>query len=167
QVQPRNGTLMDFKRVEYLQAYIVAMLDAIRKGSNTRGYFVWSFLDLFEWLNGYNVGFINACGGVVVDEYRRNDFPNEFVFGSGTSAYQVEGAVLEYGRTLSIWDTFAYSDGRGSINVKGYIVWSFMDLFELLDGYNISFGLYYVDLDGYNISFGLYYVDLDDKDLTR
>ena len=30
QVQPRNGTLMDFKRIEYLQAYIGAMLDAIR-----------------------------------------------------------------------------------------------------------------------------------------
>nr|GFA71714.1 beta-glucosidase 11-like isoform X1 [Tanacetum cinerariifolium] len=35
-----------------------------------------------------DVGFINACVGVVVDEYRREDFPNEFVFGSGTSAYQ-------------------------------------------------------------------------------
>lgn len=57
QVQPRNGTLMDFKRIEYLQAYIGAMLDAIRNGSNARGYFVWSFLDLFEWLNGYNVGY--------------------------------------------------------------------------------------------------------------
>nr|GEY26583.1 beta-glucosidase 11-like isoform X1 [Tanacetum cinerariifolium] len=36
-----------------------------------------------------NVGFINACGGGVTDEYRRDDFPAEFVFGSGTSAYQV------------------------------------------------------------------------------
>lgn len=33
-----------------------------------------------------NVGFV-AYG--VVDEYRRDDFPAEFVFGSGTAAYQV------------------------------------------------------------------------------
>ncbi|KAI3507732.1 hypothetical protein L1887_22723 [Cichorium endivia] len=55
-----------------------------------------------------HVRFIFVYG--VVDEYGRNDFPREFVFGSGTSAYQVEGAVLEDGRTFSIWDTFAHSD---------------------------------------------------------
>lgn len=39
----------------------------------------------------------------------RDDFPVDFVFGSGTSAYQVEGAAFEDGRTPSIWDTFAHS----------------------------------------------------------
>jgi beta-glucosidase len=29
----------------------------IRKGSNVQGYFVWSFLDVFEYLFGYQVGF--------------------------------------------------------------------------------------------------------------
>ncbi|KAI3506622.1 hypothetical protein L1887_21182 [Cichorium endivia] len=57
QVQPRNGTLMDTPRVEYLQAYIGAVLDALRNGSNTRGYFAWSFFDLFELLGGYNIGY--------------------------------------------------------------------------------------------------------------
>ncbi|KAI3507733.1 hypothetical protein L1887_22724 [Cichorium endivia] len=62
----------------------------------------------------------------VVDEYRRDDFPDEFVFGSGTSAYQVEGAVLEDGRTFSIWDTFAHSGvpsyhgKNGDIACDGY-----------------------------------------------
>ncbi|XP_024982320.1 beta-glucosidase 11-like isoform X2 [Cynara cardunculus var. scolymus] len=57
QVQPRNGTLIDTPRVEYLRAYTGALLDALRNGSNTRGYFVWSFLDLFELMDGYKSGY--------------------------------------------------------------------------------------------------------------
>lgn len=57
QVQPRNGTLIDTPRVEYLHAYIGAVLEALRNGSNTLGYFVWSFFDLFELLDGYNSGY--------------------------------------------------------------------------------------------------------------
>ncbi|PIA61391.1 hypothetical protein AQUCO_00300732v1 [Aquilegia coerulea] len=41
--------------------------------------------------------------------FSRQDFPPNFVFGSGTSAYQVEGAAAEDGRTPSVWDTFAHS----------------------------------------------------------
>ncbi|KAL2535542.1 Beta-glucosidase 11 [Forsythia ovata] len=57
QVTRRNGTLYDKSRVEYLHAYIGGMLDAIRNGSNTRGYFSWTFLDCLELLDGYNTSF--------------------------------------------------------------------------------------------------------------
>ncbi|XP_050289330.1 beta-glucosidase 11-like isoform X27 [Quercus robur] len=49
----RNSTLEDWPRVKYLHGYIGGLLDAVRNGSNTRGYFTWSFLDLFEMLDGY------------------------------------------------------------------------------------------------------------------
>ncbi|MEK6481036.1 GH1 family beta-glucosidase [Catalinimonas sp. 4WD22] len=39
-------------------------------------------------------------------------FPNDFLWGTATAAYQVEGAVKEDGRGVSIWDTFAHTPGK-------------------------------------------------------
>ena len=39
-------------------------------------------------------------------------FPNGFLWGSATAAYQVEGAVHEDGRGPTIWDTFAHTPGK-------------------------------------------------------
>ncbi len=56
----------------------------------------------------------------------RADFPEDFVWGTATAAYQVEGAVHEGGRGPSIWDTFtrapgAIADGsNGDVAVDHY-----------------------------------------------
>jgi len=44
-------------RSQFLQDYIEATLQSIRNGSNVQGYFVWSFLDVFEYLFGYRLRF--------------------------------------------------------------------------------------------------------------
>jgi beta-glucosidase len=44
----------------------------------------------------------------------RASFPKGFVFGTATSAYQVEGAASTNGRGASIWDEFAHIPGRES-----------------------------------------------------
>uniref|UniRef100_A0A0C9QXL3 TSA: Wollemia nobilis Ref_Wollemi_Transcript_1304_1922 transcribed RNA sequence n=1 Tax=Wollemia nobilis TaxID=56998 RepID=A0A0C9QXL3_9CONI len=47
--------LNDTGRLEYLHDYLESLLAAIRNGSNTRGYFVWSMVDAFEFLFGYQI----------------------------------------------------------------------------------------------------------------
>ncbi|PZS27716.1 MAG: beta-glucosidase [Pseudonocardiales bacterium] len=42
----------------------------------------------------------------------RLSFPADFVWGTATAAYQIEGAVREDGRGVSIWDTFSHTPGR-------------------------------------------------------
>ena len=39
-------------------------------------------------------------------------FPDGFIWGSATAAYQIEGAAAEDGRTPSIWDTFSHTPGK-------------------------------------------------------
>ncbi|KAL5561466.1 hypothetical protein UlMin_031213 [Ulmus minor] len=53
----RSSSLEDTVRVRYIHTYIKAVLNAIRNGSDTRGYFVWSFLDVFEIFGGYDFAF--------------------------------------------------------------------------------------------------------------
>lgn len=43
---------------------------------------------------------------------RPANFPKGFLWGSATASYQVEGAVDEGGRGLSIWDTFSSTSGK-------------------------------------------------------
>lgn len=45
-------------------------------------------------------------------DLRRGTFPDRFVWGAATSAYQIEGAVDADGRGPSIWDTFSQTPGK-------------------------------------------------------
>lgn len=56
QVGP-DGAVDDPERISYLDRHIAAAAEAIAAGVDLRGYFVWSFLDNFEWAEGYSKRF--------------------------------------------------------------------------------------------------------------
>src|SRR5829696_5764994 len=52
-----DGRVEDADRVAYLEAHLAAVRQAIAEGVDVRRYFVWSFLDNFEWEQGYDPRF--------------------------------------------------------------------------------------------------------------
>jgi beta-glucosidase len=63
-VRTHDGEVHDVERVEYLATYIDAVTRARDEGVPVDGYFVWSFLDNFEWAEGYSKRF-----GIVYVDY--------------------------------------------------------------------------------------------------
>jgi beta-glucosidase len=59
-----TGGIDDQERVSYLDGYLAAAADAIALGVDLRGYYAWSFLDNFEWAEGYSKRF-----GIVFVDY--------------------------------------------------------------------------------------------------
>jgi len=52
-----NGIVQDDDRLNFLRDYFEAAHQAILDGVNLKGYFVWSLMDNFEWLEGYSKRF--------------------------------------------------------------------------------------------------------------
>ncbi|HEY3311367.1 MAG TPA: GH1 family beta-glucosidase [Anaerolineales bacterium] len=68
-----NGQVADTHRKNYLKGHLAAALRAIRSGIPLAGYFVWSFLDNFEWAKGYEKRF----GIVWVDYQTQQRIPKD------------------------------------------------------------------------------------------
>lgn len=60
-----DGKVHDPNRVDYLNRYLLKLGEAIDEGADVRGYFVWSFMDNFEWAEGYDPRF-----GIVYVDYK-------------------------------------------------------------------------------------------------
>jgi beta-glucosidase len=56
-VTDESGRVVDDDRIDYLRAHIDACAAALAAEAPLRGYFVWSFIDNFEWAHGYTPRF--------------------------------------------------------------------------------------------------------------
>jgi beta-glucosidase len=65
---PVNGEVHDLHRRDYLRNYLREMQRAIEDGVPVHGYFLWSFMDNFEWGDGYDIRF-----GVVYTNYETQE----------------------------------------------------------------------------------------------
>ncbi|GFY92141.1 thioglucoside glucohydrolase 1 [Actinidia rufa] len=54
---PVQEALKDNDRIEYLYSHLFYLSKAIKAGVNVKGYFVWSFMDDFEWDAGFTIRF--------------------------------------------------------------------------------------------------------------
>jgi len=61
---PVNGEVFDLARRNYIRAYLGELHRAITDGVPVKGYFLWSFLDNFEWNDGYGLRY-----GIVHTDY--------------------------------------------------------------------------------------------------
>ena len=48
-----KGSMKDYKRIKYLYSYLREMLQAMKEGCDVKVYSTWTFLDAFEWTEGY------------------------------------------------------------------------------------------------------------------
>jgi beta-glucosidase len=53
----KNDKYYDTDRIHYLFGYLYDTLKSIKEGVNVKGFFIWSLLDNFEWISGYNETF--------------------------------------------------------------------------------------------------------------
>ncbi|WP_307000412.1 glycoside hydrolase family 1 protein [Arthrobacter sp. V1I7] len=86
-----NGEVRDPERIDYLRGYISAVGEAIADGVDVRGYFAWSFMDNFEWAEGYDKRF----GLVYVDYGTQTRIPKQSAYWYRDTIAAVRGATAQ------------------------------------------------------------------------
>ncbi|MDD3903931.1 MAG: GH1 family beta-glucosidase [Sphaerochaeta sp.] len=80
-----NGRVHDLFRCDYLNQHFAICKQAIDEGVNLKGFFIWSFIDNFEWAWGYSRRF-----GIVYDDFEtQKRYPKD-------SAYMIRDCIAGY-----------------------------------------------------------------------
>ena len=71
-----DGKVHDPNRIDFLNRYLLELEKAAKDGADIGGYFLWSFLDNFEWSHGYTERF----GIVYVDYSTQERIPKDSAY---------------------------------------------------------------------------------------
>ena len=85
----RDGQVHDPERIDFLHRYLLELHKAVEEGAPLEGYLQWSFLDNFEWSDGYGERF----GIVYVDYPTQRRIPKDSAFWFGR-LIESNGALL-------------------------------------------------------------------------
>lgn len=102
-----DGQVHDSNRIEFLDRYLSQLQKAGDEGADIRGYFLWTFLDNFEWDKGYNERF----GIVYVDFATQKRTAKD-------SAYWYQRVIETNGGILSMNDTNAANAAKEILWMK-------------------------------------------------
>jgi len=67
-VLSKEKRVHDFKRIEYVRRHLIEIAKLNEQGANIKGYYLWSFMDNFEWTYGYSKRF-----GIVFVDYETQE----------------------------------------------------------------------------------------------
>lgn len=84
-----DGRVADYHRIDFLNRYLIEVRKACEESIPVKGYFLWSFMDNFEWAEGYKERF----GIVHVDYTTQKRIPKE-------SAYWYKKVIESNGNSL-------------------------------------------------------------------
>jgi len=63
-----NGEVHDVRRINFYKQYLQQILRAKKDGANIKGYFAWTFIDNFEWAEGFRPRF-----GMVYNDFNTQE----------------------------------------------------------------------------------------------
>jgi 6-phospho-beta-glucosidase len=65
-----NQTVDDQERIDFVREHLIAAHKALQKGVNLKGYYMWSLMDNFSWINGYK----KRYGFLFIDRKTQNRY---------------------------------------------------------------------------------------------
>ena len=71
-----EGIIMDDARIDYVRQHFNSIADACEEGVNVAGYFIWSLMDVFSWVNGYT----KRYGLFYIDFETQKRYPKESAY---------------------------------------------------------------------------------------